>query len=70
MVWNYGNIKLFLTRGASVAMKQEKIQLLDIIQNVTFSTVLDAAIWQWEASGVFTIKSMYNLLNSGMFPAL
>lgn len=21
MVWNYGNIKLFLTRGASVAMK-------------------------------------------------
>jgi hypothetical protein len=61
-VWNMGNIKFNLTRGVSLAMRQEKSQLLSITTVLCFTPAQDSAIWRWEPSSTYTIKSLYNFL--------
>jgi zinc-binding in reverse transcriptase len=39
-------------------------QLLSILQSLSISTDPDSALWQREPSGLYTVKSMYNFLNS------
>jgi zinc-binding in reverse transcriptase len=61
-VWNEGHIKLNLTRGASLLMRQEKAQIIFILNALQFTTENDSAIWLWEANYFYTIKSLYNFL--------
>jgi hypothetical protein len=64
-VWNEGIIKLNLTRGASVAMRREKSQLISILHTLSFSHERDFTLWLWEPNGFYSIKSMYHFLCFG-----
>jgi zinc-binding in reverse transcriptase len=64
-VWNNGNIKLNLCRGASTTMRHEKRQIITLLNSVQFTPELDSAIWMWESAGYYSIKSMYNFLCFG-----
>jgi zinc-binding in reverse transcriptase len=64
-VWNGGQIKLNLSRGVSIAMRHEKSQLLSILQNLRFTQSDDLAVWVWEPTGLYTIKSLYTFLCFG-----
>jgi hypothetical protein len=48
----------------------EKNQIIDILFVVNFFTDLDYALWQWEDSGLYSVKSMYNFLNFGVSKGL
>jgi hypothetical protein len=58
--WNEGHIKLNLTHGASIAMHQEKSIIMSIFNSLQFTDVPDSALWLWEPTGCYTIKSLYN----------
>jgi hypothetical protein len=60
-----GIIKLNLSRGASVAMRHEKSQLIAILHSLSFSLERDSALWLWEPNGLYSIKSMYHFLCFG-----
>jgi hypothetical protein len=64
-VWNGGNIKLNLSRGASLAMHQEKTQLLSNLSSLSFTTTVDSVVWLWDPSGAYTIKSLHIFLCCG-----
>jgi hypothetical protein len=57
-----GQLKLNLTRGASLIMRQEKSQILVILNSLTLTFNNDSAIWLWKSHGIYTIKSLYNFL--------
>jgi zinc-binding in reverse transcriptase len=64
-VWNFGNAKIFLTRGVSSAMLVEKTRLLFILSNLHLSSDSDSIFWHLDKSGLFTVHYMYKFLNSG-----
>jgi hypothetical protein len=59
-VLNEGTIKLNLTRGDSVAMRQEKSQLISIIHLLSFFHDRDSSLWLWGPNGFYSIKFMYH----------
>jgi hypothetical protein len=59
------NIELNLSRGASLAMRQEKSKLFTFYIPYRLHKLKDSAIWLWEVIGSYTIKSMYNFLCFG-----
>ncbi|KAJ4816988.1 RNA-directed DNA polymerase (reverse transcriptase)-related family protein [Rhynchospora pubera] len=63
-VWNHGNIKLRLRRGVSSALRAEKEQLLEILNNSNFNLLQDSIVWNWEKSNLFSVKSFYRFLSS------
>lgn len=42
---------------------QEWNEVLNILSSISFTHELDNIAWSWEASGHFTVKSMYSFLN-------
>jgi hypothetical protein len=44
-VWNKGNIKFNLSRGVSIAMRQEKWHIIILLNSLQFTFELDSAIW-------------------------
>jgi hypothetical protein len=44
-VWNNGNIKLNLCRGANTTMRQEKRHIITLLNSVQFTPELDSTIW-------------------------
>jgi zinc-binding in reverse transcriptase len=64
-VWNNGNFKLNLTRGASIAMRHEKTQLLSSLSSLSLTTTVDSAVWLWDPTGLYTVNSLYTFLCCG-----
>jgi zinc-binding in reverse transcriptase len=64
-VWNDGNFKLNLTRGASIAMRHEKTQLLSSLSSLSLTTTVDSAVWLWDPTGLYIVNSLYNFLCYG-----
>jgi zinc-binding in reverse transcriptase len=46
-------------------MRQEKIQHVALLESLQFTSLPNSAIWTWEVSGSYTIKSIYNFLCFG-----
>jgi hypothetical protein len=64
-VWNMNNIKLNLTLGVSLAMRQEKTQFLAILNSLTFTLNKNFVVWLWKPTSVYTNKSLYIFLCFG-----
>jgi hypothetical protein len=44
-------------------------ELVQIVQSIQFSDEKDSLIWKFETNGVFTVKSMYAMINfKGILP--
>jgi hypothetical protein len=41
------------------------LEIQQIAQTITLNTEKDALIWMWEANGVYSVKSMYVVVNFG-----
>jgi hypothetical protein len=67
-VWNNGNIKVSLHRGASLLLHQEKAQVISVLTSLADNFLgPDMAVWFLEPKGLFTVKSLYIFfMNSGM----
>jgi hypothetical protein len=59
------NIKLNLTLGVSLAMRQEKTQFLAILNSLTFTLNKNFVVWLWKPTSVYTNKSLYIFLCFG-----
>lgn len=55
-------------RDLGEILLQEWGSILQIISTFSFTHSSDHISWRWEASGNFTVKSLYNFLNSRGVP--
>ncbi|KAJ4809797.1 Ribonuclease H-like superfamily protein [Rhynchospora pubera] len=66
-VWQTGVLNLCLTRGVSASLRQEKIDILQLLSNTTLNDLDDSVFWLIEGNGIYSVKSCYALLNSNGF---
>lgn len=63
-VYNSGNLKLPLSRGASLQLRQEKQYIFDVLLHHDFQwDIEDDIIWELTAHKTFTVHSLYLFLN-------
>jgi hypothetical protein len=41
------------------------LEIQQIVQTINLNNMKDGLIWMWEASGCFSVKSMYDVVNFG-----
>jgi hypothetical protein len=59
-VWNLGNFKIPLTRGASLLLRAEKAQVHYIMVDLSLNFVgNDSCVWSLDTKGIFSIRSLY-----------
>jgi hypothetical protein len=59
-VWNKGNIKIPLTREASLLLRREKSEVIDILSSLSDNFCgQDSVVWSLTPSRVYTVRSMY-----------
>jgi hypothetical protein len=59
-VWNNGNIKISLTRGASLLLRREKAEVISIITSLSANFLgHDSAVWSLTSIDMYTVRSMY-----------
>jgi hypothetical protein len=59
-VWNKGNVKIPLTREASLLLRREKFEVISILTSLSDNFCgQDSAVWSLTSSGIYTVRSMY-----------
>jgi hypothetical protein len=68
-LWDGQNLKITFRRCFDHKLMIQWYELVQIVNSIQFSGEADALIWKFESNGVFTVKSMYAVINfKGVLP--
>ena len=62
-VWDGGQLKVTFRRCFSVEMVAKWYEIIQIAQTIQFKDEDDAIIWKLESNGIYTVSSLYAVVN-------
>jgi hypothetical protein len=64
-IWGGSQLKLTFRRNFNYALMHLWYELEAIANNISFYGSLDALIWKYENTGVYSTSSLYTIINFG-----
>ena len=62
-VWDGSDLKVSFRRGVNNTVMQEWLNLVAIVESITYTNDCDAIVWTFNSSSKFSVQSMYNTVS-------
>jgi hypothetical protein len=64
-LWDGSSLKVTFRRCFDHNLMLQWFEIQQIAQTISFDGTKDSLIWNWEANGIYSVKSMYAVINFG-----
>ena len=64
-VWDGENLQLTFRRCVNEDILSSWNELLNMIKSVHFNNMADKPVWSLDSKGIYSVKSMYKMINWG-----